>query len=162
MTQKIRIEQHDAIRTISLARGEVRNAFDEEMIAALGAAFADAGSDPSVRVVVLAADGKAFCAGADLSWMKRMATFSDAENLRDARGLADMLQTIYSCPKPTIARVQGDCYAGGMGLVAACDMAVASLLSSSACPKSDWASSLPPSRLTWCARWNALRHDASC
>ena len=127
MTDKIRIEQRDAIRTISLARAEVRNAFDEEMIAAITAAFVDASSDRSVRVVVLAADGKAFCAGADLSWMKRMASFSDAENLRDARGLADMLQTIYSCPKPTIARVQGDCYAGGMGLVAACDMAVASL-----------------------------------
>jgi methylglutaconyl-CoA hydratase len=126
MTQKIRIEQHDAIRTISLSRADVRNAFDEQMIAEISAAFLDVSSDPSVRVVVLAADGKAFCAGADLSWMKRMATFSDAENLRDARGLADMLQTIYSCPKPTIARVQGDCYAGGMGLVAACDMAVAS------------------------------------
>ncbi len=127
MTQKIRIEQQGALRTVTLARAEVRNAFDEDMIAELTAAFVDASSDPSVRVVVLAADGKAFCAGADLSWMKRMANFSDAENLRDARGLAEMLQTIYACPKPTIARVQGDCYAGGMGLVAACDMAVASL-----------------------------------
>jgi methylglutaconyl-CoA hydratase len=127
MTDKIRIEQQGAIRKISLARPEVRNAFDEEMIAAINAAFLDVSRDKSVRVVVLAADGKAFCAGADLSWMKRMANFSDAENVRDARGLAEMLQTIYSCPKPTIARVQGDCYAGGMGLVAACDMAVASL-----------------------------------
>ena len=74
---------------------------------------------------MLAAEGTAFCAGANLNWMRRMADYDRAENLQDAGALAEMLRTIYHCPKPTIARVQGDVYAGGMGLVAACDMAVA-------------------------------------
>jgi methylglutaconyl-CoA hydratase len=125
-SNKIEIGTQDGVRRITLNRPELRNAFDEEMIAAITAAFKAAGEDQDVRVVVLAAAGKAFCAGADLSWMKRMAGFSDAENLRDAKGLAEMLEAIYTCPKPVIARVQGDCYAGGMGLVAAADLAVAS------------------------------------
>jgi methylglutaconyl-CoA hydratase len=125
MTSTLRITEHSATRTITLARAELRNAFDEQMIAEITAAFRDASADPKVRIVVLAAAGKAFCAGADLSWMRRMAGFSDAENQRDARLLATMLHTIYHCPKPVIARVQGDCYAGGMGLVAASDFAVA-------------------------------------
>jgi methylglutaconyl-CoA hydratase len=78
-----------------------------------------------VRAVVLAANGPAFCAGADLNWMKKMAGYSHDENQADAARLADMLRTIYLCPKPTLAKVQGDCYAGGMGLVAACDIVVA-------------------------------------
>jgi methylglutaconyl-CoA hydratase len=73
---------------------------------------------------VLAAEGVAFCAGADLNWMRRMADYTHAENLADAAQLADMLRVIYECPKPTVARIQGDVFAGGMGLVAACDMAV--------------------------------------
>ena len=125
-SDKIEISNQDAVRYITLNRPELRNAFDEEMIASISAAFKAAASDGGVRVVVLAAAGKAFCAGADLSWMKRMAGYSDAQNLQDAKGLAEMLETIYTCPKPVIARVQGDCYAGGMGLVAAADMAVAS------------------------------------
>jgi Enoyl-CoA hydratase/carnithine racemase len=78
-----------------------------------------------VRAVVLAAEGPAFCAGANLNWMRRMADYTRDENVADAAKLAEMLRVIYECPKPTIARVQGDVYAGGMGLVAACDMAVA-------------------------------------
>jgi methylglutaconyl-CoA hydratase len=74
--------------------------------------------------VVLAAEGVAFCAGADLNWMRRMADYTHAENLADAAQLAEMLRVIYECPKPTVARIQGDVFAGGMGLVAACDMAV--------------------------------------
>ena len=77
-----------------------------------------------VRAVVLAAIGPAFCAGADLNWMRRMADYTRDENLLDAAALAEMLRVMYECPKPTIARIQGDVYAGGMGLVAACDMAV--------------------------------------
>ena len=73
---------------------------------------------------VLAAAGQAFCAGADLNWMRRMADYTHAENLADAAQLAEMLRVIYDCPKPTVARIQGDVYAGGMGLVAVCDMAV--------------------------------------
>ncbi|HEX8479643.1 MAG TPA: enoyl-CoA hydratase/isomerase family protein, partial [Telluria sp.] len=83
------------------------------------------GRDEDVRAIVLSANGVAFCAGADLNWMKEMAGYSDSENLADATRLADMLRTIYLCPKPVVAKVQGDCYAGGMGLVAACDIIVA-------------------------------------
>ncbi|GKT23858.1 enoyl-CoA hydratase/isomerase family protein [Acidovorax sp. SUPP3334] len=114
-----------AVARITLAQPELRNAFNDETIAALTAAFAQAGARDDVRAVVLAAQGTAFCAGADLNWMRRMADYTRDENLADAGALAEMLRTIYECPKPTIARVQGDVYAGGMGLVAACDMAVA-------------------------------------
>ncbi len=115
----------DGVARITLARPQLRNAFDDATIAALTAAFADADADAGVRVVVLAAEGPAFCAGADLHWMRRMAGYSREQNLADAAALAEMLRTIAACRKPTIARVQGDVYAGGMGLVAACDMAVA-------------------------------------
>ncbi|HSV71091.1 MAG TPA: enoyl-CoA hydratase/isomerase family protein [Methylibium sp.] len=114
-----------AVARVSLARPEVRNAFNEGVIAELAQAFRDLDADDGVRVVILAADGPAFCAGADLHWMRRMAGYSRDENLVDAAGLAEMLRTIATCRKPTIARVQGDAYAGGMGLVAACDIAVA-------------------------------------
>jgi len=113
-----------AIATITLDRPEVRNAFNDELIAQLSDAVAKLGAREDVRCIVLAANGPAFCAGADLNWMKRMAGYSYDENLADATALADMLGTLYRCPKPTIARVQGDVYAGGTGLVAACDIAV--------------------------------------
>ncbi|AZP12003.1 enoyl-CoA hydratase/isomerase family protein [Undibacterium parvum] len=111
--------------TVTLNRPEVRNAFNETTIAELTQVFAALGADEGVRVIVLAANGSAFCAGADLNWMKKMADYSHRENLADAAQLAQMLHTIYTCPKPVVAKVQGDCYAGGMGLVAACDMVVA-------------------------------------
>ncbi len=112
------------VATVTLNRPDVRNAFNETTIAELALAFDELGRDDVVRAIVLAANGPAFCAGADLNWMKKMAGYSDAENLADAAKLADMLRTIYLCPKPVVAKVQGDCYAGGMGLVAACDIAV--------------------------------------
>lgn len=112
------------VATVTLNRPDVRNAFNEETIAELALAFDELGRNDNVRAIVLAANGPAFCAGADLNWMKKMAGYSDAENLADAAKLADMLRTIYLCPKPVVAKVQGDCYAGGMGLVAACDIAV--------------------------------------
>lgn len=121
----IELEHSERIATVYLNRPDVRNAFNEVMIAELTDVFSRIGSLSEVRVVVLAARGKAFCAGADLNWMKKMANFTHDENLEDASHLAAMLKAIYNCPKPVIARVQGDCYAGGMGLVAACDMAVA-------------------------------------
>ena len=117
------IEQH--VATVTLNRPEIRNAFNDEMIAELTHAFKTLGNDEQVRVIVLAAAGKAFCAGADLNWMRAMADYSYEENLADADKLAQMLKTIYECPKPTIAAVQGDVYAGGMGLVAVCDVAIA-------------------------------------
>ena len=110
--------------TVTLNRPEVRNAFNEEMIAELTAAFHDLGARNDVRCIVLAGNGPAFCAGADLNWMRRMADYTHRENYADATALAEMLRVLYQCPKPTIARVQGDAYAGGTGLVAACDIAV--------------------------------------
>ena len=115
----------DKVATVTLNRPDLRNAFNEQAIAELALAFDELGRNELVRAIVLAANGPAFCAGADLNWMKKMAGYSHDENLADASRLADMLRTIYLCPKPTVAKVQGDCYAGGMGLVAACDIVVA-------------------------------------
>ncbi len=113
------------VAVVWMAREKVRNAFNETSITELAQAFARLGADDSVRVIVLAGRGPAFCAGADLDWMRRMAGYSFEENRNDARRLADMLRTIYLTPKPVVARVHGDAYAGGMGLLAACDIAVA-------------------------------------
>ena len=118
------IQITNGVATITLCRPDVRNAFNDEVIAELKTAFIEAGQAADVRCVVLAAEGSAFCAGADLNWMRRMADYTRSENLADAGQLAAMLRAIYECPKPTIARVQGDVFAGGVGLVAACDMAV--------------------------------------
>jgi methylglutaconyl-CoA hydratase len=123
--QAIDITMHERVATVTLNRPEVRNAFNEATIAELALAFDELGRDEDVRAIILAANGAAFCAGGDLNWMKAMAAYSDSENYDDALKLADMLRTIYLCPKPVVAKIQGDCYAGGMGLVAACDIAVA-------------------------------------
>jgi len=109
-----------------LNRPEVRNAFNDAMIAELTQAFAAIARDRRVRVVLLAAQGKAFCAGADLNWMRAMADYSWDQNRADAQGLADMLWTLDQCPVPIVGRLQGDCYAGGMGLAAVCDVRLAS------------------------------------
>jgi methylglutaconyl-CoA hydratase len=124
MTQALTVAVQDRIARITLTRPEVRNAFNDEVIQQLKAAFESVGAMDDVRAVVLAAEGPAFCAGADLNWMRRMADYTREENIADAGQLAAMLKAIYECPKPTIAAVQGDVFAGGMGLVAACDMAV--------------------------------------
>lgn len=121
----LELERKDPVAILWLNRPDVRNAFNETVIAEIGAAFDALGADDTVRAVVLAARGPAFCAGADLNWMKKMAGYGDAENRADALRLAEMLLKIHRCPKPVVARVHGDCYAGGMGLVAACDVAIA-------------------------------------
>jgi methylglutaconyl-CoA hydratase len=113
------------VTTVTLNRPEVRNAFNDEVIEELTAVFLELGKRPEVRCVVLAGNGPSFCAGADLNWMKRMAEYTREQNLEDASALARMLEVIFRCPKPTIARVHGDAYAGGTGLVAACDIAIA-------------------------------------
>lgn len=123
--QTIELQRDGHCATVWLNRPDVRNAFDDAMIAELTQAFTLLGNDPQVRVIVLAARGSVFCAGADLHWMKAMAGYNEAENRADAARLAQMLQAIYACSKPVIAKVQGDCYGGGVGLVAACDIAVA-------------------------------------
>ncbi len=124
MSQALTVAVQDRIARITLSRPELRNAFNDEVIQELKAAFEAVGARDDVRAVVLAAVGPAFCAGADLNWMRRMADYTRDENVADAGQLAAMLKAIYECPKPTIAAVQGDVFAGGMGLVAACDMAV--------------------------------------
>lgn len=125
MSNGLEIHIARRVAVVWLAREKVRNAFNETLIAELASAFTRLGADDGVRAIVLAGRGPAFCAGADLDWMRRMAGYSFEENRADARALAEMLRTIDRCPKPTIARVHGDAYAGGMGLVAACDIAVA-------------------------------------
>ena len=121
---KLKLEVQDTVARIWLDQPDARNAFDDIVIAELTQAFNEAGAQPQVKAIVLGANGPAFCAGANLNWMRRMADYTRDENIADAGKLATMLRTIAECPKPTIARVQGDVYAGGMGLVAACDMAV--------------------------------------
>ena len=121
----LEIAARQGVSVIWMNRPEVRNAFNETMIAELTQAFRAADADQNVRAVVLAGRGPAFCAGADLNWMKKMSGYSLEENHADAMGLAAMLNTIYMTKKPTVARVHGPAFAGGMGLVAACDIAVA-------------------------------------
>jgi methylglutaconyl-CoA hydratase len=118
------VEKSGGIGRITLNRPELRNAFDDALIASLKRCLDEIAEDASVRVVVLAGNGPAFCAGADLNWMKRMAGYSYQENLADAQALAGMLAALDRLPKPTIARVHGPVFAGGTGLVAACDIAV--------------------------------------
>lgn len=113
-----------AVHTITLNRPDVRNAFNDVLIGEIREAFDAVSRRTDVRCVVLAASGTAFCAGGDLNWMRRMADYTREQNLADAGGLAAMLRAIDQCPHPTIARVQGDVFAGGLGLVSACDLAV--------------------------------------
>ena len=114
----------DAVATVTLTRPDIHNAFDETLIARLTETFVDLDDDSAVRAVVLAGEGRSFCAGADLNWMKRMAAYGPDENLADANALAAMLRALYALSKPTIARVHGAAYGGGVGLVAACDIAI--------------------------------------
>jgi methylglutaconyl-CoA hydratase len=122
----IDIQMGEGVAVLWLARPGLRNAFDENMIAEVVAGLEALERDPAVRAVVLAGQGKAFCAGADLDWMKRMKGMSREENREDALRFAKMLNRIYTLDKPTVARVHGAAYAGGIGLLAACDIAVAS------------------------------------
>ncbi|MEO8310916.1 MAG: enoyl-CoA hydratase/isomerase family protein [Caldimonas sp.] len=108
-----------------LNRPEVRNAFNETVIAELASAFAAIAADGDIRAVVLGGRGKAFCAGADLNWMRALADYDWAQNREDAGRLAEMLATIDRCPVPIVGRIHGDCYAGGLGLAAVCDIRVA-------------------------------------
>ena len=124
MTQNLIVEKRNLVATVTLNRPEVRNAFDDILISNLNKVFSDLEKDKTVRAVVLAGAGSAFCAGADLNWMKRMAGYCYQQNLGDAKSLAEMLKTIDRLSKPTIARVHGPAYAGGVGLVAACDIAI--------------------------------------
>ncbi len=125
--RSLRVERAPDARVarVVLTRPDLRNAFDEVLIADLTAAFEALGPDPTVRVVVLAGEGKAFCAGADLNWMRKTVGSSLSENRRDSSELARMFRTIDACPKPVVGRVQGAALGGGAGLVAVCDVAIA-------------------------------------
>lgn len=125
MSEPCTLVVSEAVATLTLTRPEVHNAFDETLIARLTAHLMALDADPAVRAVVLAGAGKSFCAGADLDWMRRMAAFDHAANLADASGLAAMLHALDALSKPTIARVHGAAFGGGVGLVAACDIAIA-------------------------------------
>jgi methylglutaconyl-CoA hydratase len=113
------------VAEVWLNRPEVRNAFNDDVIAELTTAFSGFAQDPDLRVVVLGGHGKAFCAGADLNWMRAFGHYSWEQNRADAQALADMLWTIYNCPLPVVGRIHGDCYAGGVGLAAVCDIVLA-------------------------------------
>lgn len=115
----------EGIGQISMNKPKKRNAFDEEMITGLTEKFIEMGENPDVRVVVLRGEGPSFCAGGDINWMKRSADYSYDENVADARNLGTLLRTINELPKPTIALVQGHAFGGGVGLTAACDIAIA-------------------------------------
>jgi len=125
MTDSLLIERSGALLTLRLNRPDLHNAFDAGLIAALTTALEDAGRDPAVRAVVLAAQGASFSAGADLQWMRGMAAASEADNRSDALALARLMRTLDELPRPTLARVQGAAFGGGVGLVACCDIAIA-------------------------------------
>jgi methylglutaconyl-CoA hydratase len=126
MTSYLEIERNDKIATVRLNRPGKHNAFDEHLIAELTQAFRDLATDASVRVVALGANGPSFSAGADLDWMKRMSAMDRVANERDSLLLAELMSAIDRCPKPVLALVQGAAFGGGVGLVACCDIAIAS------------------------------------
>ena len=123
--QFLQLECQAGNATVWLNRPERHNAFHEGLLTELPHCLTELAQDPAVRVIVLAGRGRSFCAGADLTWMQQQARADYDANLEDARRLAWMLRTLAQSPKPTIARVHGVALGGGMGLVAACDIAIA-------------------------------------
>jgi methylglutaconyl-CoA hydratase len=125
MSGTLEIKRYGPVARVYLNRPDVRNAFNDGVIGELTQAFGGFAVDAQLRAVVLGGRGKAFCAGADLNWMKRMAAYTWEENRADAQALADMLWSIWSCPVPVVGRIHGDAFAGGVGLAAVCDILVA-------------------------------------
>ncbi len=126
MTTTLEVQRSGRLARVYLNRPALRNAFNDAVIAELTQTFTSLGADPNLHCIVLSGRGTAFCAGADLDWMRRMAGQSWDDNRADAQALADMLWTLYRCPVPVVAQIQGDCYAGGLGLAAVCDVRLAS------------------------------------
>jgi methylglutaconyl-CoA hydratase len=120
----LRIEQQGSVARVALHRPEVHNAFDDGLIAQLTEALIALDDDPAVRAVVLTGDGSTFSAGADLNWMRRMASASEQENQADSLRLATLMRTLNFLSKPTLARINGSAYGGGVGLIACCDIAI--------------------------------------
>ena len=123
--RRLRVADEGPVRRLTLARPEVRNAFDDGLIAELTAAFTEVAARPDVRAVVLQGDGPSFCAGADIAWMRKAGGYGRAENEEDAGRMARMLQAIDACPRPVVALAHGHAIGGGVGLVAAADIAIA-------------------------------------
>ncbi len=126
MSDALKRERHGAVLTLTLNRPTLHNAFDAGLIAQLTLALDAAGHDPQIRAVVLAGEGPSFSAGADMQWMRGMAAAGEEENRQDALALARLMRTLDELPKPTLARVHGAAFGGGVGLVACCDIAIAS------------------------------------
>ena len=121
----LKVDIHKPIASVLLDRPDIHNAFNDELVKLVTDAFTELGARDDVRVIVLRGNGKSFCAGADLNWMKRMIHYSREQNIEDARAVGRMYLTIANCPKPVIARVHGAALGGGAGLVAACDIGIA-------------------------------------
>ena len=121
--ETLEVKKENDIVTISLNRPDVHNAMNEQLMKELTQCFQEMSIDKKVRIIILTGNGKSFCAGADLNWMKSMVNYSKEENIRDSRLLLDLYETIYQCPKPVIGKINGHAFGGGIGLVAVCDLA---------------------------------------
>lgn len=126
MTTKTKLLIESGIAKLTLSHVDIHNAFDDEIISELRVHLASVRDNESIRVLLLQADGKHFCAGADLAWMKRMAQLTEQENLKDARHLAGLMSDLYNLPFPSVCAIQGAAYGGAVGLIACCDIAIAS------------------------------------
>ncbi len=124
MSESVQIDRQGGVARVTMQRPEVHNAFDDRLIAELTAALQALDRDPAVRAVVLTGAGSTFSAGADLNWMRAMAGASEADNLADSLRLATLMRTLNFLSKPTVARVNGSAYGGGVGLIACCDIAI--------------------------------------
>jgi methylglutaconyl-CoA hydratase len=120
----IEVSKKNGTFIVSLNRPEVHNAMNELLMTELTNCFKELSSDNTVKTIVLTGKGKSFCAGADLNWMKSMVNYSKEENIKDSRLLLDLYETIYSCPKPVIGRINGHAFGGGLGLIAVCDITI--------------------------------------
>src|SRR5689334_23256129 len=125
MYRFIELAQAGSVATLTLARPELHNAFNAEMVAELRACLSALASDAAVRAVVLTGAGPSFCAGADLHWMRASLDWSHEQNIADAEGLAAMLEAAWQMPKPLVGRINGAAIGGGVGLMACCDIAIA-------------------------------------
>jgi len=123
----IEVLKDNDIATVALNRPEVHNAMNERLIKELTTCFKELANDEKTKVIILTGKGESFCAGADLNWMKSMVMYSKEENIRDSKLLLDMYETIYSCPKPVIGKINGHAFGGGLGLIAVCDVNIASI-----------------------------------
>ena len=124
MSSPLEMTREGAVAHLTLARSQVHNAFDDDLVARLTAALCELDADPGIRAAVLTGSGSTFSAGADLHWMRAMATASEAENAADALRLATLMRVLDEFTKPTLARVNGSAYGGGVGLIACCDIAI--------------------------------------